>query len=322
MTTSLMARLFAVPMMIIAVIVACAIVVVLMFGSITTDKEQPISSLLDVLEANVGEKTMGVLLPREKQVWQVARELSLRLDNRGTELTQDELALVTERLAALLGRMAEESDQLSEMGQKQMHLVMRALAKTEQVAAIEPIAACLGDGLAETRREALFSLAALKDVPGIGAITPKITNLLDDSDPVVRLLSCVTISIVGAADDPEVMKALRRAYFDEDREVRWNATLALARLGSSEGKSLLLDMLSREFWEKDVKVRSEIRPGEFREYPMPPQAVSGYLVAAVEASADLDDTEIRESIRLLENDSAPAVKSAALQASSSATGGV
>ena len=56
-------RLFAVPMVIVLVIVGCAVVVVLAFGAIVSFKEVPVGDLLAKLESASGERSAGVLMP-------------------------------------------------------------------------------------------------------------------------------------------------------------------------------------------------------------------------------------------------------------------
>ncbi|MEE9297124.1 MAG: HEAT repeat domain-containing protein, partial [Phycisphaerae bacterium] len=291
-------------------IVGCAVVVVLLFGAITTDQERSIASLVDVLESRVGEKTAGVLLPNEKEVWQVSRELALRLQNKESELTPEELVTVTARLSALMRRYGASSSGLSEMGRKQMRFVMRALALTGAAQAVTPIAAMLDDQDASTRREALTNLVLLRDLPQVHQALPRMIGALQDHNSVVRATACVSISTVAGESDAAAVEALGRAYFDEDREVRWNAALALARLGSPKGRSLLLDMLDREYWEKHVRVRIETGTGSFNEYVMPPQAVDRYLAATIEAASHLYDEQVWDQIVALEADRSPEVKNA------------
>ncbi len=311
MTPSLMGQLFGVPAVIVSAIVGCAVVVVLLFGSITTQRERSVSSLLDVLEGRIGEKTAGVLLPNEQEVWQVSRELAMRLVNKDVELTADELQTVVKRLSSLLTDYADSSSDLSEMGRKQLHFVMRALCRTDDPNAIRPIARMLDDPSASTRREALSALAALGRLPQARAALPRMIEALADHDSVVRTTACVSISAIVKEPDAEVIAALGRAYFDADREVRWNAALALARLGSPKGKSLLLDMLDRDYWENDVKVRVETSSGDSGAYPLPASAAARYLVAAIEAASHLQDPEIWDQIRKLDRDPAPSVADAA-----------
>ncbi len=312
LTPAVMAKLFVVPLVIISVIVGSAVLVVVLFGSITTDRARSISSLLDVLEGQVGERTAGVLLPNEKEVWQVGRELALRLRKKDTELTAEELETVVSRLSALLGRLSADSDGLSEMGRKQMCFVIQALSRTGAAEAVGPIVAVLGDGDRGTRREALTALAALREVPETHEALPRLIAALEDVDSVVRTVACVAVSAVADRTDSEAIEALGRVYSDADREVRWNAALGLARLGSDRGKSTLLDMLSRQYWEEDVKFR--VAGGG--EYPLDPNAIVRYLVAAVEASSELEDVDVRSRIRALEEDESPAVKSAVRRACS------
>lgn len=303
-----MTRLFAVPLLIISVILGCAVVVVLLFGSITGEQERSIDSLLTTLEASSGEKTAGVLLPREKELWQVARELALRLGKKETELTSDELAEVVERLSALLQRESARSEQLSPMGRKKMNYVMTALSRTESAKAVEPLVGVLGDRDARTRIEALRALGELREAPEARRALPRILAVLPDADAAVRAATCVLVSSLAEPGDVAAIEALERIYFDEDREVRWNAALALARLGSARGKPLLLDMLDRDYWEREVKVRIAGSTGTVQEYPMPAPAVNRYLAVTVEAAGHLNDEEVWAQIVKLAEDVSVEVK--------------
>lgn len=310
-TSSLLARLVGVPLMIVGVIVGSAVIVVLSFGSITTERERPLDELVSVLEAGSGEKTAGVLLPGEKELWQMAQELGARLTSKDRELTAEELESLVDRLSAALARDAEASATLTEMGRKKMHFMMRALAATELPAAVGPLIAMLSDGDPSTRREALAALSRMRRVTGIGDALPEMIKSLEDSDSVVRTVACVSISTIASSGDAGAIQALRRAYFDDNREVKWNAALGLARLGSSAGKSLLLDMLSRDYWEDEVPIRKETPQGT-REYEMPPGKVVQHLLAAIDGVSQLDDAEIREGMEALSRDSAVRVRNAAL----------
>ena len=139
MTPSLMARLFGVPLLIISVVIGCAVVVVLLFGSITTDRQRSVTELLSIIESSGGEKTAGVLLPSEKELWRVAGELAGRLTRKDAELSEPELAEVVARLSAVLERDRSTPNH-SEMGRKKLHFVMVALGHTGRSEAVEPLA--------------------------------------------------------------------------------------------------------------------------------------------------------------------------------------
>lgn len=309
MSMTVMGRLFAVPLLIISIIVGCAVVVVLMFGSITSDRERPIGELLDVLETSTGEKVAGVLLPQEKELWQVSRELALRLSKKDSELQPEELGEVVSRLTRQLTRDAGQTSELSEMGRKRLHFVMHALAQTDAPEAIEPLAAMLHDPYPETRREALLALSRLGRIP---AAKGAMVAALEDRDPVVRVVACAALSSVGGGND--VLDALSRAYVDEDREVCWNAALALARLGSTRGKPLLMEMLSRSYWEGEVPVRVTTERGEVNEYPLSSGRVAEYLAAAIDAGSRVEDEEVWRGIRGLSGDASPTVREAVRRA--------
>ncbi len=87
---SLLGRLLVVPLIIIGVILTCAVIVVLAFGAIASEKEKPISQVLAVLEAGTGKRTAGlILIPQDKEMWQAAQELALRLNNADIEIDPD-----------------------------------------------------------------------------------------------------------------------------------------------------------------------------------------------------------------------------------------
>jgi hypothetical protein len=66
-------------------------------------------------------------------------------------------------------------------------------------------------------------------------------------------------------------------------------------------------MLDRQWWEQKVPVRGQDASGKMTESPMPPTAVEQYLIAAVDAAANLDDTELRAAIEGLRRDPSPKV---------------
>jgi HEAT repeat protein len=311
MTGSLLARLFGVPLLIISVIVGCAVLVVFLFGSIATDQQRSIGTLLTVLETHSGEKTVGVLLPNEKELWQVSRELAVRLSRKEAEISPEELEQVVDRLVSILVQETAVADNLTDMGRKRMHFVMSALALTESPRAVEPLAALLSNSDARTRSRALVSLAELDDVAGRRSVLPEVLTTLRDGDPVVRMTACVAISTMAEPHDGDAIEALSDAYLDDDRDVRWNAALALARLGSGKSRSLLFDMLNRKYWEDDVRIKSGSTSGTSNEYLLPPVAISRYLVAAIEASAHVEGAELWNRIEALVSDESAEVSEAA-----------
>jgi len=308
MTAGQLARLFIVPGVIVAGIIGAAVVVVVLFGAISKEPERSIDELVSVLESSRGEHGPGgMLLPRQKEVWQAGAELVLRLSKKERELDQAQVADVGARLARLVAAETGQTAKLNEDGRKRLHLLMRALAETRDPAAIALLAELLADGNADTRREALIGLGCLTGVEGAKAALPAVRAAASDPEPVVRIVACVLLGRLASAGDVDTIEALRRAYVDDNREVRWNAALALARLGSNAGADQLEEMLRRDYWQRDVRVSTRPPNGEHREYEMPPEAVERYLTATMEAAANLDEAKLWEEIGRLESDPAPQV---------------
>ncbi|HEX9724772.1 MAG TPA: HEAT repeat domain-containing protein, partial [Vicinamibacteria bacterium] len=65
-----------------------------------------------------------------------------------------------------------------------------------------------------------------------------------DDDPGVRKMA---VYAAGTLGDERSIPRLQVALGDPDRDVSWNAAVALAQLGDSSGESQLLMMLDREY---------------------------------------------------------------------------
>jgi HEAT repeat protein len=83
-----------------------------------------------------------------------------------------------------------------------------------------------------TEEEWAFSFAGMQDWEKLAALgtpaVPAVVNLLSDSDAVVRQKA---IQVLGSIGSRNAEPALLRALADEDRNVRWEATLASQKCG-------------------------------------------------------------------------------------------
>jgi len=100
---------------------------------------------------------------------------------------------------------------------------------------------------------------------------------------------------------------------EADREIQWNAALALSRLGSKRGKLVLMNMLDRSFWEGiDLKYEED---GATVRRKFTEAEVEYRLRAAIDAASRLDDDQLRALVvKLSRNDKSPVVRDAALKA--------
>lgn len=310
MTGRLMARLFVVPALIVGLLLAVAVVVVL-FGTTTTDKPESISDLIARLESDSGEKTLGfMLLPKAKESWQAAQELARRLEDRDKFLRPDEIEPTTDRLIALLDKYPEGRN-TDEPASAQQYFLMMALARLNSPKAVEPLTKLLKDPNWCTRRTALQGLAEMHGNIAAQASVNVICELLNDPNSAVRIVACATLSSLARPGDAVVVRSLSDRLSD-DREVQWNAAMALANLGSSSGKFVLLNMLDRKYWEGLELKYMENGVEVARKYT--PAEIERNLHSAISAASKLSDSELASAISALENDASTLVRDSARSA--------
>ncbi|MCH8251434.1 MAG: hypothetical protein IID36_03170 [Planctomycetes bacterium] len=323
---SLLGRLFGVPLIIIGVIVGGAIIVVALFGAPSAPEGRSIDEVLRALEASTGERSAAVLLPREKELWQAALELTLRLDKKDSELDADELKTVVERLRRLVRDGLANVDRIIEQadaGNRQRALrsarlgfLIRALGKTGDAGAIADLVEIAGHAHDVYRRVAIQQLGDMRETPEARKAVSAIVSTLTDGEPrsdETKLVACTALSVLADRGDASATAALTSTLrLSGGGEVEWSAALALARLGSSAGKSVLIDLLDRSFWEADGRYVTEDGKGNKLRYSMPAHRVDINLIAAMDAAANLADKDLWDAIDRLKSDPSVAVRGKAL----------
>lgn len=324
MTFSLLGRFFAVPLVIIGTIVGGAILVVLLFGGPASPDHRTIDDLLQALESGSGEKSLGVLLPREKELWQTALELSVRMDGKDKEasLTEAELTSVAARLSAMVLTDLDNVDRMATIGaertnqrkvrSRRLEFLIGALGRTERPEAVDVLIEVVrrqAEPYVQVAMQMLGNLHALEATRE--AVEPILALLKGTKVVETRLVACTALSVLAERGDRRVTDALASARLVDDGEVAWAAGLALARLGDSAGKSTLLDLLDRSFLASGERYRVTDESGTVRRYPLPPQRVDGLMLAAMDAARNLSDADLWETIQGLESDPSPAVRARA-----------
>ncbi|MGB0714960.1 MAG: HEAT repeat domain-containing protein [Phycisphaerae bacterium] len=323
MSVPMLARLFGVPFMIVSFIVGGAILVVFLFGGPVLSKERTVDDLLAALEGTSGEKSAGILPPREKQLWQTALELSKRLQNRESEFTESELLTITERLSVIIRADLEHRDTFPTFGDERakqqqvrisrLQFAIRALGKTGREEAIDPLLSVVETGLNPFVQVAIQELGNLYELPAAARSVGPIKLVMASSSNAEVLLSATTaLSILGDGADRDLIEALDRVCVSQEGEVSWSAALALARLGSAVGKSTMYDLLDREFWESGERYTVIDESGAERRYRMPPHRVESLMVAAIDAASQTSDTDLWELIEGLKSDPSPIVRGRAV----------
>jgi HEAT repeat protein len=151
-----------------------------------------------------------------------------------------------------------------------------------------------GDEDSETRIYALMALGTLGDP----AAEPVLNGALRDPDPGIRKTAAHALGELGVAGAVSALEALLE---DAVADVRWNAALSLSRLGSTDGGSVLLEMVDRRL----VEQVPEITPAQAEEV----------MVEAIVALGVTGADEARPILQnLAESDASLKVRQAALEA--------
>jgi len=322
LTLSLMGRFFAVPLLIISLIVGGAVCVVLLFGGPATAPQRSILELVQTLEANSGERSLGLLLTQEKDLWQTALELGKRLENKESELTRQEVQDVASRITKLLRadlasldyarHREEDRPQQERLRSTRLVFLIRALGRTELPSVIDPLLAVVRSREEPYATVAIHELADLHNmVPTEEAVTV-IAGIVQDTDRVETLLTaCPALSVLAAPGNPEAIDALKTVYVKFDGEVSWSAALALARLGSNAARSSVMDLLDRGFWESGERYETRDEQGQMHRYAMPPDMIERWLLAALDVVPSVNDADLWEMVDRLKSDPSLAVQAKA-----------
>jgi len=111
---------------------------------------------------------------------------------------------------------------------------------------------------------------------------PELIKKYNNSDDFLRL---AVIIALGTISDLRAQPTLVEALKDTEVNVRWDAAVGLAKMGSDLGKSQLLNLMNRDYLSKfhnvDAKEQSET------------------VLAAIQASALLKNPELKKQIKKL-----------------------
>lgn len=315
MTPKLLGRLFVVPLLIVVMIVGCSLAVLVLFGWITESRQESLERLVERIEAGTGEKVLDVaLLPKDREVWQAAMDLGQRLEgDEGRDLTDERRRDLSARLASMLEKRS--ADRQGDMGRELQRFMLMALGRLGRPESVRVLAAHATDAgqPLEVRRDAVAALMVMRKEPAARAAWPELAVLLDEQDPVLRLYATMAVGALADPGDGEAIKVLRRAYFSDDREVQWNAALALARLKDATALPLIKDMLKRGYWEA-VIVAPEAGDDPNARRPLTPVQLGEHLMVTIDAAQLLGTAELRAAVEALRSDSSPRVKDHARKA--------
>lgn len=242
-------------------------VIVLVYGGfrmLLTTERTPAELLSDV-------RTGG----RERR-WPAAYELSRMLSDPRTEAQNP-------RLGAAIVQAFVDSEGDDPRVRRYLALAIGRLAAPPSEA-VDELTTALGDADTETRISVIWALASLGDESTVGDIEA----MYRSDDAGVRKMAVYALgALVGSGDHA----TLRNALDDPAADVQWNAAVALARHGRSDGMNVIRRMLDREYVTRMVTRRADT------DDPLDP--VSEVIVSGLQAAASLQAAELRQPIEVL-----------------------
>jgi HEAT repeat protein len=161
--------------------------------------------------------------------------------------------------------------------------------------AVAGLTDALDDPDSQTRISVIWALGSSGDE----AVVPRLIPLYhaQDTDAGIRKMGACATEI----------DTLRTALQDSTPDVRWNAAVALARHGRSEGTAVLHQMLDRAYVERTVK--RDVRQDEDLD------PIADVMISGIRAGAAIKDAALKPAIETLsQQDRSMKVRQAALEA--------
>ena len=153
----------------------------------------------------------------------------------------------------------------------------------------------LKDESIETRIAAIQALGMIQYSPAVNSINTLIKTADSESE---RLSATISLGMIG---DISAVPFLIQLLEDEQANIRWDAAIALAKMGNSEGACIIEGLLDREYLNKF----SEIDPVEQKRV----------LMIAIKTASILFDKRFEDNlISLSKNDKDLSIRDAAIKA--------
>ncbi len=214
--------------------------------------------------------------------WQSAFELSKMMANQ--KLIPTEERFVNELIGAF--------DHAKHDDDRVRQYLALAMGRSANSRFVDPLVNALRAEKEENIYSLIYALGMLRDKKAVAAILP----YLENSDAKIRLVSVIALGNIG---DLHSVEPLKKALFDSEPNVQWDAAIALAKMKDSSGKGILLKLLDRGYLSQFPEVDS--------------QEQNHILLVAVEAASALNDSELKSAlVKLSKDDQNMNVRSAAL----------
>ena len=216
---------FLIPLMITIV----GVMFFFMFKVLTYETSSPVDYLTDVQYGAASKR------------WQAAYELSKLLANPELVPLNDEFH---KRMIAVYKHSIHDDPSV------RMYIAL-AMGRTENSIYGEPLIEGLKDKDKGSRVAAIKALGSLAFTSSIN----QLVNFTGLNNSVEERLAA-TISL-GHMEDQSVIPTLQNLINDEEPNIRWDAAIALAKLGDSSGSEVIKNLLDRKYYDQFNEVDAE-----------------------------------------------------------------
>jgi HEAT repeat protein len=274
---ALAVQFFLIPLTVVAVTVA----VYVGFRSLLADDRSPKDYLAEIQNGGSDRR------------WPAAYELSRLMSNPKVRADKT--------LAPALVKAFQDSKNDPDV-RRYLALAIGRLDPPLPPQAIADLTQALDDPDSQTRISVIWALGSSGDE----AVVPRLIPLYTAPDADAGIKKMIVYALGALPGDAQV-DTLRTALQDSTPDVRWNAAIALARHGRSEGATVLHEMLDRAYVERTVK--REVRQDEDQD------PIADVMISGIRAGAAIKDASLKPAIEALSHeDRSMKVRQAALEA--------
>jgi hypothetical protein len=325
-SAKLIARLFIIPLLIVAAAVGIMFVIGRMAGA-----NPSFEDALTRLRNPGGARTVDLLVgPGAKQRYMDAKTVADKIMKVGA--VPAERVKISDELVEILDKHTTDNE-----GDVR-HFLLLALGRAWQVqssaaattaptdtpeeaaARQRALAALLryaNSGNISNQKAAILAFAYWAGRPEVREAMPMlVAKLRDESQDLdVRLAAATVLGPIGTPGDAEAIEALRFAMRDtrpENIELVWGSALSLAQLGQKDVADTILMLLDRKELAQAKVLDRETDPKNPAFHPLSEKEQERILINTMIGAARLDVPAVKDRVRWLkDNDPSPRVRAAA-----------
>jgi len=262
-------------------VVALTVTVYVGFRSLLADDRSPQDYLAEIRSGGSDRR------------WPAAYELS--------RLMSDPKVRSDRTLASALVKAFQESKNDPEV-RRYLALALGRLDPPLPPDALSELTQALDDADGQTRINVIWALGSSGDE----AVVPRLVPLYQAQDADAGIRKMIVYAL-GALPGTAQIDTLSMALQDATPDVRWNAAVALARHGRSDGTAVLQQMLDRAYVERTVK--REVRQDQDED------PIAEVMISGIRAGAAIRNPTLKPVIETLsQQDRSMKVRQAALEA--------